>query len=185
MNRLLENSAVIADPVVMTVRARLGIIGVGRLVMILSLSGPAGASLGYGEWLGLLQATEPEYELLVAVLRELEIFTTHATEHPARVRFEPGPAWAPVWAAQSGHLTLMPDAAAWAAWCESELAMPGWLLDAPETKALFRRWCASHVTVGEATEAVLRAVATGDVSPSTLHHHLAALRKQALHKASQ
>src|SRR5471032_2496624 len=35
------------------------------------------------------------------------------------------------------------------------------------------------------TEAVLLATAAGDLSPATLHHHLASLRKQALHKANQ
>jgi len=185
MTRLLQNSAVTADPVLMTVHDRLGILGLGRLVTILSVSGPAGASMGYIEWLGLLQASPAEWDLLVTVLRELEVFTTHATDHPARIRFEPGPAWAPVWDAKPAHLTLMPNAAAWAAWCESELAMPGWLQSDPHTQALFRRWCASHVTVGEATEAVLLATAAGDLSPATLHHHLASLRKQALHKANQ
>lgn len=173
----------VVDPLVMTVRARLGIAGVGRLATILSLCGPAGAALGYAEWLGLLQATPHEYELLVAVLRELQVFTTHATEEPPHIRFEPGPAWAPTWAERPAHLTLMPDPAAWAAWCQSELAMPGWLLNTPETQTLFRRWCASNVTVDEATQAVLQAVAVGNVSPETIHQQLSAVRKSALQAA--
>ncbi|MHA6236846.1 hypothetical protein [Pseudomonas fluorescens group sp. PF-69] len=177
--------SLVADPLLMTVRARVGIAGVGRLATILSLCGPAGACLGYAEWLGLLQATPHEYDLLVTVLRELQVFTTQATDEPSRIRFEPGPAWAPTWAARPVHLTLMPDAAAWAAWCQSELAMPGWLLETPETQALFRRWCASNVTVDEATQAVLQAVAGGDVSPSTIHQQLALVRKSALQKASR
>lgn len=185
MTTRIQNSALTADPILMTVRARLGLIGVGRVVTILSLSGPAGASLGYAEWLGLLQATALDYDLMVAVLAELQVCTAHATDNPARIRFEPGPACSPAWADRPAHLTLMPDAAAWAAWCESELAMPGWMLAEHETQSLFRRWCASNVTVAEATQAVLQAAAEGSASPVAIHGHLTALRKQALLKAHQ
>lgn len=79
---------------------------------------------------------------------------------------------------------LFNKACQWAAWCVAELGMPPDLTKDPYTQQLFRRWCASNVTVLEMHDAVQAAIAKqSSLSPSALHDELQLIRRQRLEKA--
>jgi hypothetical protein len=87
--------------------------------------------------------------------------------------FLPGPA--PV---------LFADPAQWVFWCETELNMPRQVSSDPYTQQLFRRWCASNVTVTEMLQACeLAAQGQPDLSPTALHRHLQTVRRLRLEQA--
>ncbi|MEQ5770029.1 hypothetical protein NFH98_20875 [Halomonas sp. H33-56] len=81
--------------------------------------------------------------------------------------------------------TLYTTSEQWAAWFEQELSFPPAMAKDPKALRMFRRWCASNVTVGEMNAAVQRAVAdnTG-MNPAALHRQLQALRRQRLEDAT-
>ncbi|MNG63291.1 hypothetical protein D3C79_215150 [compost metagenome] len=87
--------------------------------------------------------------------------------------FLPGPA--PV---------LFIDPGQWVFWCETELNMPRQVTSDPYTQQLFRRWCASNVTVTEMLQACeLASQAPPDLSPTALHRHLQTVRRLRLEQA--
>jgi len=87
--------------------------------------------------------------------------------------FLPGPA--PV---------LFTDPGQWLFWCETELNMPRHVSGDPYTLQLFRRWCASNVTVTEMLQACeLASQGQPDLSPPALHRHLQAVRRLRLEQA--
>lgn len=87
--------------------------------------------------------------------------------------FLPGPA--PV---------LFSDPGQWVFWCETELNMPRHVSGDPYTLQLFRRWCASNVTVTEMLQACeLASQGQPDLSPPALHRHLQAVRRLRLEQA--
>ncbi|MCE1119125.1 hypothetical protein, partial [Pseudomonas sp. NMI795_08] len=72
----------------------------------------------------------------------------------------------------------------WAFWCETELNMPHHVTGDPYTLQLFRRWCASNVTVTEMQQACeLAAQGQPDLSPTALHGHLSTVRRHRLEQA--
>lgn len=87
--------------------------------------------------------------------------------------FLPGPA-----------IVLFTDPAQWVFWCETELNMPRHVSSDPYTQQLFRRWCASNVTVTEMLQASELAMqGQPDLSPAALHRHLQAVRGLRLEQA--
>lgn len=79
---------------------------------------------------------------------------------------------------------LFADPGQWVFWCETELNMPRHVTGDPHVLQLFRRWCASNVTVTEMLQAVeLASHGQPDLSPTSLHRHLQAVRRQRLDQA--
>jgi hypothetical protein len=69
-------------------------------------------------------------------------------------------------------------------WCETELNMRREVTSDPLTQALFRRWCASNVTVTEMIQACDEAAPSNpQLTPSVLHAQLQAVRRVRLEKA--
>ncbi|MNO06813.1 hypothetical protein D3C81_2287580 [compost metagenome] len=62
--------------------------------------------------------------------------------------------------------------------------MPRQVTSDPYTQQLFRRWCASNVTVTEMLQACeLASQAPPDLSPTALHRHLQTVRRLRLEQA--
>ena len=72
----------------------------------------------------------------------------------------------------------------WVFWCETELNMRREVTGDPNNQGLFRRWCASNVTVTEMLQACEEAAPTNpQLTPSVLHAQLQTVRRARLEKA--
>lgn len=73
----------------------------------------------------------------------------------------------------------------WAEWFKGELNCPPYLANDPSCRRIFRRWCATNVTVDEMEAAIERAMKAGEApSPAVLHDHLRAYRQAKIERAS-
>jgi hypothetical protein len=69
----------------------------------------------------------------------------------------------------------------WAEWFKAELSCPPYLVNDPVTLKLFRRWCATNVTVDEVEAAIERSKHAQEAPhPAALHDHMKALRLEKL-----
>lgn len=175
-------------PLSQSVERRFGLQGFARLVKLLELlaaSDPATGgvvSLAKSDWFDHLQASPDELHELLNYLAKAGWLTYAEGGEPGSPLsidflkaddFLPSPA--PI---------LFTDAAQWVFWCETELNMPRAVSSDPYSQALFRRWCASNVTVTEmqlACEAAIKG--QPDLSPTALHRHLQAVRSARLEQA--
>jgi len=72
----------------------------------------------------------------------------------------------------------------WIGWFRSELNMPDQHGTDPDNQALFRRWCATNVTIEEMNAAIELAVKAGrGFAPACLHSLLMTVRKEKLELA--
>lgn len=72
----------------------------------------------------------------------------------------------------------------WCQWFKEEWSCPPYLANDPETRRLFRRWCATNVTVDEMQAAIDLAVLAREAPvPAVLHEHLKALRQTKINNA--
>ena len=79
---------------------------------------------------------------------------------------------------------LLTHAGQWSFWCETELNMRRELVADPNSQALFRRWCASNVTVTEMLQACEEAAPAHPVlTPNILHAQLQLVRRARLERA--
>ncbi len=82
--------------------------------------------------------------------------------------------------------TLFTDSDQWVEWFIEELAYPPKIARKADNVRMFRRWCASNVTVGEMCAAVQKTIEAGTgLGTPALHGHLQALRAQRLKEASE
>lgn len=74
----------------------------------------------------------------------------------------------------------------WKDWFIVELACPPYLANDPATRQLFRRWCATNVTIEEIEAAVELAVKACEApTPAALHDHLRTVRNTKIERARQ
>ena len=72
----------------------------------------------------------------------------------------------------------------WRQWFEAELSMPPLLGKDPYTQDLFRRWCATNVTIAEMEQAIdLARNANTGPSPAALHEFLKTVRNTKIERA--
>jgi len=80
--------------------------------------------------------------------------------------------------------TLFATEAQWVDWFAADLNLPAHLRNEPETRRLFRHWCASNVTVDEVEAAAIRATNAREAPlPHALHNHIKALRQEKIRAA--
>lgn len=74
----------------------------------------------------------------------------------------------------------------WVAWFIDDLSFPPKMANSPDNIRMFRRWCASNVTVGEMSAAVQKTIEAGTgLGAPALHGHLQALRAQRIKEANE
>lgn len=74
----------------------------------------------------------------------------------------------------------------WTAWFIAELNCPPYLAHDPSTRQLFRRWCATNVTIDEIEAAVELAIKASEApTPAALHDHLKTVRNTKIERARQ
>lgn len=178
-----------AGSLVINLERRFGLIGYARLIKTLELLALSPrreegvVSMPLSDWLDALQAPHDElFSFLNALRQSSWIAYSHGDEPgaPLVVDFLQAESFLP-----EDAPILFHAAEQWAFWCETELNMPRQVTADAYTQQLFRRWCASNVTV---TEMVLacEAAAKGPVvslSPDSLHAHLQSVRGERLKKA--
>lgn len=72
----------------------------------------------------------------------------------------------------------------WKAWFMADLNCPPYLANDPYTQQLYRRWCATNVTVEEMQAAVELAIKAGEAPmPASLHDHLKTVRNSKIERA--
>lgn len=175
-----------ARPVVLKVEQRFGMAGFARLVKLLELFAASPLrdkgviELPVSEWADALQAGP----LNVSVL--LDYLSSDGWLSQARGE-EPG---APLRVTLTDFADFLPaldmptTAEQWCAWFTSELSMPDQHGTDPDNQALFRRWCATNVTIEEMNAAIELAVKAGrGFAPACLHSLLMTVRKEKLELA--
>lgn len=87
-------------------------------------------------------------------------------------------------AVESPQLFAHPDE--WVTWFIEEMAYPPKIANRADNVRMFRRWCASNVTVHEMNTAVQLTIKAGTgLGTSALHGHLQALRAQRIKEANE
>ncbi|WP_133295905.1 hypothetical protein [Pseudomonas sp. AFG_SD02_1510_Pfu_092] len=80
--------------------------------------------------------------------------------------------------------TLFDREEQWAEWFAADLNLPPHLRNEPETRRVFRLWCASNVTIDEVEAAAIRATTAREAPhPHVLHTHIKALRQEKIRAA--
>lgn len=177
-----------AQTVARKVEQRFGLAGFARLVKVLELLAAsdyrdAGViELPASDWLEALQLNRIDLDAFLAYLAAANWLHIDAIEpgQPLRVTLLQAGALLPT----AEDPQLFTKACQWAVWCVAELGMPPDLTKDPYTQQLYRRWCASNVTVSEMQTAVQAAIAKqSSLGASVLHEELQQVRRQRLEKA--
>lgn len=170
------------------VEKRFGLVGFARLIKLLELLGASDHASGgvvplpKSDWLDALQASPEELHDFLNFLSKAGWLTYSEGEEPGAPLvisflkaddFLPEPA--PI---------LFAAADQWVFWCETELNMRREVTTDPSSQALFRRWCASNVTVTEMLQACEEAAPGHTIlTPSVLHAQLQIVRRARLERA--
>lgn len=168
--------------------ARFGLSGYARLIKLLEVlasSDPIAGGivpLPKSDWLDALQASTEELHELLNFLAKGGWLTYSEGDEPGAplvVHFLKADEFLP-----PAEPLLFSSADQWVFWCETELNMRREVTRDPLTQALFRRWCASNVTVMEMIQACDEAAPSNpQLTPSVLHAQLQAVRRVRLEKA--
>jgi len=175
-----------ALPIVLKVEQRFGLAGFARLIKLLELfacspSREVGTiELPISDWGDALQVGPQDLGSLLDYLAKADWLTLEQGEESG----------APLRVTLTDYATFLPPlelpkiADQWRRWFEFELNMPPLLGKDPYTQDLFRRWCASNVTIEEMELAVeLARTANTAPSPPALHEFLKTVRNTKLERA--
>lgn len=181
--------------IVRKVEQRFGFPGYARLVKLLELIGGAGPVVD-GEpvvmpWADVLEIWQ------LADMRSREFLKYCEEANALRVTRDDGlfqvtlcgelaalMASAPMVPAVSAGPVLFETEDQWAAWFAADLNCPPYLANDACTRQLFRRWCATNVTVAEVEAAVELAIkAKEEPLPAALHDHLKTVRNTKIERA--
>ena len=173
-------------PIVLKVEQRFGLAGYARLIKLLELfaASPlrdAGViELPVSDWGDALQAGPHDVTTFLAYLAKADWLTVEQSEEPGaplRVTLTTFAEFLP-------PLELPKIADQWRRWFEFELSMPPLLGKDPYTQDLFRRWCATNVTIEEMELAIeLARNANTAASPPALHEFLKTVRNTKIERA--
>ncbi|MCD5980544.1 hypothetical protein [Pseudomonas quasicaspiana] len=172
--------------IVHKVEQRFGLSGFARLVKLLELFAASPfrdlgvIELPASDWCDALQAGPQDVTALLSYLAKADWLTVEQGEVPSsplRVTLSYFEAFVPV-------LVLPKKADQWRRWFEYELALPTELGKDPYNQDLFRRWCATNVTVDEMESAIELARQAGTApSPTALHEFLKTVRNTKIERA--
>lgn len=178
------------------VEQRFGLLGLGRLIKLVELvagRAEAGANrivaiVAWGDLLAALQCDQP-------AAQEFLTYCGHARAvdqgtDAGRLRLTLVGELAELLASNSldkpgSSRTLLDTEDQWAEWFTADLNCPPYLRDDPETRRIFRHWCASNVTIDEVEAAAIRATNARDAPhPLALHQHLKVMRQEKIRAAT-
>lgn len=173
-------------PIVLKVEQRFGLAGYARLIKILEqfAASPTRSvgvvELAGSDWREALQVGPLELSVFLTYLAAdgfLSLDQPPEPNSPLRVTLADFNAFLP-------PLQLPRVANEWRLWFAAEAGMPEDQGKDPYIQSLFRRWCATNVTIDEMKAAIELASQEGaDMSPATLHTYLMTVRKDKLEVA--
>jgi len=130
----------------------------------------AGDFLAYCEQARVIERSTDDGRLRITLIGELGVMVASEAPPPAL----------PV-----GPVLFTADKQ-WTGWFISELNCPPYLANDPLTRQLFRRWCATNVTLDEVQAAVELAIKASEAPmPAVLHDHLKTVRNTKIERARQ
>ena len=175
---------------------RFGLIGLARLLKLVELvtdrlpaEGPPSVVLAWGDFLTELSCNQEQAVEFLAYCDHARVLDqatddgrlrlTLVGELASRLRPE-----VPTPLPQASGRQLFDTDKQWAAWFKDELSCPPYLANDPLTRQLFRRWCATNVTVDEIEAATERALKASEAPhPAVLHEHMKAIRQTKIERA--
>lgn len=151
--------------------SRLGLVGFARLIKIVEECTDAGqVAMSWSDWLSTLACTRDQFDELLTVLDKLGAFRASQAEGvSAPLMLSMGQPLQFLLAKPDPATVVFTKAAQWADWMAVELAAPNWCVTDPDSQELFRRWCASNVTLAEMQQAAELAAQVPDLTPNGLH----------------
>lgn len=175
-----------ARPVALKVEQRFGLAGFARLIKLLELFAASPLrevgviELPVSDWADAFQSGPLNVSVLLDYLSKDGWLSQEQTDEPGaplRVTLTHFTEFLPA-------LDMPKTAEQWCAWFTSELSMPSQHGKDPDNQALFRRWCATNVTIEEMNAAIELAVKAGrGFAPACLHSLLMTVRKEKLELA--
>lgn len=174
------------------VEQRFGLVGIARLLRLVELvaerSDPEAKSLSvvvaWGDFLSALQCNQEVAGEFLTYCEHARVLDRGSEDGRLRLVLvgELAAILRPVEpAAPAKGRQLFDTDRQWIEWFKGDLNCPPYLLNDPLTRQLFRRWCATNVTVDEVEAAIERAIAVSEApQPAILHDHLKALRQEKL-----
>lgn len=191
MNPVIPCDALSSDHA-RAVEQHFALLGFARYVKVLALLASEGQSgrvvLSWEAWAALLAAQPEPLSEFFSVCQAQGVFTVEddgeqvAVECPALVREVPSEATTPDVASP----LLFTHAEQWTAWFVEEMAYPPKIANRADNQRMFRRWCASNVTVEEMNTAVQITIKAGTgLGTAALHGHLQALRARRIKEANE
>lgn len=176
------------SPLVQSLERRFGFAGYSRLVKMLELLAASDIAAGgvvplpKSDWLDALKASAEDLHELLNFLAKSGWLTYAEGDEPGAplvIDFLKADDFLP---APAPILFTTPDQ--WGFWCETELNMRREVTGGPRSQELFRRWCASNVTVTEMLQACDEAAPAHPIfTPDVLHAQLQQVRRARLEKA--
>lgn len=175
-----------ALPIVLKIEQRFGAAGFARLVKLLELFA---ASPSRGVGLIELPASDWRDALQVGPL-ELSVFLSYLTSDGFLLQEQGAEPGSPLRVTISDFSAFLPPlqlprvANEWRLWFAAELGLTEDHGKDPYNQSLFRRWCATNVTIEEMNAAVELAIKDGTgFGPANLHALLMTVRKDKLEVA--
>ncbi|MBP5971043.1 hypothetical protein [Pseudomonas iridis] len=175
---------------------RFGLIGLARLLKLVELvgpwlpaEGPLTVVLAWGDFLTALHCNQETATEFLAYCDHARVLDQATDEGRLRLtlvgelasRLRPPVVATPV---QAGGRVLFDTDKQWVAWFKDDLNCPPYLANDPASRQLFRRWCASNVTVDEIEAACERALKAGEAPhPAVLHDHMKVIRQAKIDRA--
>jgi hypothetical protein len=175
---------------------RFGLIGMARLLKLVELvderlpaEGPLTVVLAWGDFLTELSCNQEQATEFLAYCDHARVLDQATEDGRLRLtlvgelalRLRPA---VPTPQPQASGRLLFDTDKQWAAWFKDDLNCPPYLANDPLTRQLFRRWCATNVTVDEVEAATERALAAGEAPlPLVLHDHLKVIRQAKIDRA--
>lgn len=177
---------------VAAIQSRFALVGYARFVKTLEAIAAEGetraAAMAWDAWEATLAGQQDQLAEFFAFCSELGVLSFEddgevVTVGCAELALPRDPSDVPP---PPSDQTLYTTAEQWAEWFVLELSFPPVMARDQEALRLFRRWCASNVTVGEMNAAVEASIASGaGPNPKALHGYLQAQRRQRLEDATQ
>lgn len=158
----------------------LGMGGFGRLIRVLEDCTDNGQlALSWSDWLSMLECNRDQFDAWLSTVVELGAFTVSQGEGmSAPLMLTLGQPLRFLLAHPDPASVVFTTAAQWSDWMTLELAAPARVVTDPASQELFRRWCASNVSLAEIQQAAERAALAHDVSPVGLHEQWKTVRTE-------
>ncbi|MEH6353834.1 hypothetical protein [Pseudomonas sp. 3JA] len=195
MQGFLKVTGLSALVVVRKVEQRFGFAGYARLVKLLELISACGPvaegepiALPWADVLESLQAGDMHAREFLSYCEEAKAL--RVTRDAGQLLVTLGGelvalmASAPVVPAVAAGPVLFETDDQWAEWFAADLNCPPYLANDAATRYLFRRWCATNVTVAEVEAAVELAIKAKEAPlPAALHDYLKTVRNTKIERA--